>query len=380
MLIGSATYQSTELLDLPAVKNNLQDLRAILTDPAAGGLLPQRCTVVADSSDPRAVYHALRQAAAAAEDLLLVYFAGHGCMSPRNDLFLALPGTGLDELAFTAFPYEQLRHVLSESSAAVRAVILDCCFSGNAIPTMGEDGPAASGQFLIEGTYVLTSTPANVQALAPPGERHTAFTGELIQLLSTGVAGGPKLLTFAETYRQLLHATSRRGLPQPRRQGIDNADQLALAQNVAFRRDTEDGPGIETSGSEDAEPSAGPARLTKQRLRKQRVRNRSTEFQLYSIVAALLVIGFTLLLLVNLLTYVPGFAGALHLGTTLDNSAKVTAVIVGCGLLGLGSALIRRPWPVWATVPFVLFGAVAGGLIVGVVATVVWVGVALALS
>lgn len=239
VLIGSATYASSELPELPAVSRNLEDLRVILTDPAATGLRPDRCTVIAHPVDPISVYRALRRAAAEAEDMLLVYFAGHGCISPRNELYLGLHGTELDELAFSALPYEQLRYALNGSPAAVRAVILDCCFSGNAIPTMAGNGPTGSGELAIEGTYVLTATPSNTAALAPAGEPHTAFTGELIRLLNTGVPNGSKLLTFAETYRQLLQAAKIRGIPQPRQLGIDTADQLALSQNLAVQ-DVED--------------------------------------------------------------------------------------------------------------------------------------------
>lgn len=59
------------------------------------------------------------------------------------------------------------------------------------------------GQLGIAGTYTLTSAPANAVALAPAGATYTAFTGELLQLLRTGVPGGPELLTLNEIYRRL---------------------------------------------------------------------------------------------------------------------------------------------------------------------------------
>ena len=56
------------------------------------------------------------------------------------------------------------------------------------------------------GTYLLTATAANAVALAPPGERYTAFTGALLGLLNTGIPDGPELLTFAQIYPRLLRA------------------------------------------------------------------------------------------------------------------------------------------------------------------------------
>jgi hypothetical protein len=64
-------------------------------------------------------------------------------------------------------------------------VVLDCCFSGKAAGVLGA----------LEG-YVLTSAAREELALAPSGARHTAFTGELIGLLTRGDLDGPPLLTL----------------------------------------------------------------------------------------------------------------------------------------------------------------------------------------
>ncbi|MPY64972.1 caspase, EACC1-associated type, partial [Streptomyces spongiae] len=128
ILIGTSRYESSDLADLPAVRNNLDDLAAILTDPAIGWLPPRQCTVIVDPPDPRTLYRTLRQRAQAAEDTLLVYFAGHGQTGPRNDLFLALAATELDELKVSALAFDLLRDVLADCPATNRVLILDCCF------------------------------------------------------------------------------------------------------------------------------------------------------------------------------------------------------------------------------------------------------------
>jgi len=56
------------------------------------------------------------------------------------------------------------------------------------------------GQVGIEGTYTLTATAANAVALAPLGDRYTAFTGALLGLLTKGIPDGPELLTFDQIY------------------------------------------------------------------------------------------------------------------------------------------------------------------------------------
>jgi hypothetical protein len=233
VLIGTSTYHFPELADLPAVHRNLGALAGVLTDQALGWLPAERCIVLSDPTDVRVVYRTLRQYAAIAEDTLLVYFAGHGRTGPRNELYLGLTDTNPDELRVSALPFDLIREVLSDSPATNRVLILDCCFSGRAIQDMSGPDEAILGQIGIEGTYTLTSAPANVVALAPIGAEYTAFTGELITLLRTGIPNGPELLTFATLYPQLLYTMTILGLPLPRQRGTGTVDQLALTRNPA---------------------------------------------------------------------------------------------------------------------------------------------------
>jgi len=232
VLIGASTY--SHLADLPAVRNNLSGFRDVLIAPELGGLPADNCTIVAEPAEPRDLYRTLRQQAEAAEDTLLVYFAGHGRTGRRNELFLCLPDTDPDDLWFTALGYERLREAVADSRATKKVVILDCCFSGRALADQAGDEETILGQVGIEGTYLLTATPRNAVALAPPGEPYTAFTGTLLGLLNEGISGGPELLTFGQIYPSLLHALTSRQLPRPRQQGSDTIAHLALTRNLAY--------------------------------------------------------------------------------------------------------------------------------------------------
>ena len=232
VLIGSSTYRRLE--DLPAVRNNLTGFRDVLVAPALGGLPADNCTIVAEPAQPVDVYRTLRQHAAAAEDTLMVYFAGHGRTRSRNELFLCLPNTDPDELAYSALPYDELRRVVADSRATKKVVILDCCFSGRALADQAGDEETILGQVGIEGTYLLTATAANAVALAPPGEPYTAFTGTLLGLLTKGIPDGPQLLTFAQIYPRLQYTLTSRQLPRPRQQGSDTIAHLALTRNLAY--------------------------------------------------------------------------------------------------------------------------------------------------
>ncbi|WP_326562240.1 caspase family protein [Micromonospora sp. NBC_01796] len=238
-LIGTATYQSDQLPDLPAVRNNLTDLRATLTAPLLGGFAPDRCVMLADPPDPVSLYNMLLDHAANTEDTLLVYFAGHGRTAPRGKLYLGLTNTGETNLPVSGFDYELLRDLVMDSKAVNKVVVLDCCFSGRAIQGMSGAGAATAEQLEIEGTYVLTATAANAQALAPPGAHHTSFTGELLHVLGSGVPDAGELLSLDAVFKQLRHNVRQRGLPVPEQRFGGMTHQLALTRNAAAARTAE---------------------------------------------------------------------------------------------------------------------------------------------
>jgi hypothetical protein len=248
VLIGTSTYQSPELPNLPAVRNNLLGLVAALTDPAVSGFDRAKCTVVADSGALRTAYRTLRDHARRAEDTLLVYFAGHGFVGAlRHELYLALPDTDPDELQVSALPFEVIREVLRDCPATNRVLILDCCFSGLAVRDhMTSPTAMVLGQVDVSGTYTLASTSTNATAVAPSGATYTAFTGELLTLLREGIPDGPELLTLGTIYPRLRLALTAKGLPAPTQRGTDTADLLALARNPVGRPTpaSADGPDI----------------------------------------------------------------------------------------------------------------------------------------
>lgn len=244
VLIGTSRYADDALPDLPVAGRSITDLAEVLTDPAHG-LVPQmHCAVLADEADIRRIGHHLRSAARQAEDLLLVYYIGHGLVGgKRHDLYLALPDSEWAEPEFSSLEYDKLRSTVLDSPAATKVIVLDCCFSGRVVSdTMADPVSQVSEQVGVDGTYVLTSAQRDKVALILQGEDHTAFTGRLLRLLREGVAGGPEFLTIDDLYRRLLAMMKAEGLTLPQKRGTDTADLLAIARNRAYRAPTEPQP------------------------------------------------------------------------------------------------------------------------------------------
>ncbi|WP_455430757.1 caspase, EACC1-associated type [Phytohabitans flavus] len=241
VLMGVAEYAS--LHALPAVRNNLVGLGQALTRPQVWGLPESNLTVLGEvelkkAGEPaRFVIDRLTAVAGQAEDALVVYYAGHGLPDEdgESDLYLALPTSVARQASYTALPFEQVRRAVRRSKARRKLVIIDCCYSGMA----HQRAMAASdlgARFAIADTCVLTATTATRQALAPEGERYTAFTGELIRLLSTGLEDGPSVLDVGTLYAHLRQALIAKSLPEPDMRDRGLGARIAIARNLARQR------------------------------------------------------------------------------------------------------------------------------------------------
>ncbi|MFD8382566.1 caspase domain-containing protein [Streptomyces sp. NPDC059679] len=230
VLIGTRSYTvESGLAELPGVTGNVIQLGRLLT--TLTGLPADHCRSLLDRTEDREVCQEVRKAAREADDLLLVYFAGHGLIDPEtNELFLALSGSNPDEPLYTAVRFSEIREAVAASRARNRVIILDCCYSGRAIvDTMGTDAAAiAFGQTETSGAYTLTATSANLPAIARAGERHTVFTGKLLELLQEGIADAGPHLTLDRVYDELRRTLA----PRPRRQGTDSVGELGLVRNA----------------------------------------------------------------------------------------------------------------------------------------------------
>ncbi|MFD8542554.1 caspase domain-containing protein [Streptomyces sp. NPDC059649] len=230
MLIGTSRFSSAELPDMPAVEANLRALKAALTHPAHGLLGPEHCRVVSDPADQASVGAALSWAVREADDLLLVYYAGHGVLDDDGLLHLGLRHTDIDQAGFSAVPIELVKRNVSDARAAYRVLLLDCCFSGRAISAMSSPAGLALGQLEMAGTYLLTASTKTTPAHAPQGAAHTAFTGALLTALAR-----PAPLTLDEVHAQVDRELHARGLPRPQRRAAGNAGALALVRGWSER-------------------------------------------------------------------------------------------------------------------------------------------------
>ncbi|MEU6411502.1 caspase family protein [Microbispora sp. NPDC046933] len=224
------------------------------------GLDPGALTTVLDPAGPVEFGNALVEAAAQATSTLMVYYLGHGLLDADNELHLATYATvdltkGIAE--HQALPYSTLRKTLVRCAAPVIVVVIDCCFSGRAAtPATGDTGKRLLDA-TPQGTFLLAATTRDALAWAPTGQRHTAFTGALIDLLTAGDPTAPRALTLDDVYRCLARTLHERGFPAPRRQATDHGDWQPIALNPAHPVPATTGTAAGTADSEAAAERQG---------------------------------------------------------------------------------------------------------------------------
>lgn len=238
VLIGTSTYAPTSGFEnLPAVAGNLIAFERFLRERT--GL--ENVSVVDDPAGPNSFRDALHRAAEDATDMLLFYFSGHGVALPDNDLGLTHTGSSADQPEWNTVPYKLVRQELRRSSAQVKIVILDCCHSSQAFGAGtlagGEDNVALRDVAVVEGSYVLTATNRKTRfASARDVGGRTAFTGTLLDVLTSGIDSPERYLAMETVFPVVRTRLQAAGLPRPEASGRNTAAALALTSN-AFRAD-----------------------------------------------------------------------------------------------------------------------------------------------
>ncbi len=126
---------------------------------------------------------------AEADDLLLLYYSGHGKPNKSGLLHLTTLDTVIAELETSAIPINRVYDILGTGKARKVVILLDCCYSGAA----GQGFKGAVDDQLQQlnnarGTYLVTSSTELQVSHESAAEGLSLFTKHLIAGLETGEA------------------------------------------------------------------------------------------------------------------------------------------------------------------------------------------------
>jgi WD40 repeat protein len=248
VLIGSSVYDDSTLPPILKIRDNIPDLARLFRDQAVIGVESDKVVEVLDPPERDDAIKAVIKAANEATDTLVVYYAGHGMIGAWTpSLYLAVkktPRNAPDELGISSV---SLLDIIRRSPALKRILILDCCFSGRIVTSfMGPKEEIGVRKFLanfveksfsLEGGYILAASGPHELATFLYDEKHTDFTGALINILEKGVPGGPEYFTTNFIYEHISSASrALPGMPNPVQLIINRGGDIVVALNRLSQR------------------------------------------------------------------------------------------------------------------------------------------------
>jgi hypothetical protein len=196
LVIGNSEYDDASLARLITPSEDVNDLASLLKSPDIGGF-DEVLTLVNEAATTvrKAVARLFKEKSP--DDLLLLYFSGHGVLDDQGHLYLAVKDTERDLLSGTAIPANFITGEMDRSRSKRQVLVFDCCHSGAfARGSKGVVGASVGTASVFEGTgygrVVLTATDATQYAWE--GDQiigqadNSVFTHFMIQGLQTGEA------------------------------------------------------------------------------------------------------------------------------------------------------------------------------------------------
>ncbi len=247
LVIGASQYEDPTLAQLKAPETDVRALAALLGDAAIGQFDEVRTILdEAEAATRRAI--ASFYAQSRSDDLLLLYFSGHGILDDQGRLYLAVRDTLHELPQGTALSAAFITDGMDTSRSRRQVLILDCCHSGAfARGARAATGARAITQATFEGIgygrAVITATDATQYAWEGEAVRgsaeHSVFTAHLIEGLRTGAADGDGdgEITLDElydyVYTQVVKQTPRQ---TPRKWSYNQEGTLLIARTTPAPR------------------------------------------------------------------------------------------------------------------------------------------------
>jgi tetratricopeptide (TPR) repeat protein len=191
LLIGVSEYEPG-LNPLPAAVKDIEALRRVLQDPEMGGFDQVKTLANPDRQAMESEIEMLFDGRAK-DDLVLLFFSGHGIKDDASTLYFASRNTRKnakgDLIRSTAVETRFVHNIMNNSRAKRQAIILDCCFSGAFDPAFQskDDGSVdLQTQLGAEGRVVLTSSSSMEYSFEQQGSDLSIYTRYLVEGIETG--------------------------------------------------------------------------------------------------------------------------------------------------------------------------------------------------
>jgi Caspase domain len=242
LIIGNSQYEDTGLARLAAPDVDVTALAEVLQTPGIGAfdeVTPLLNEGLATVRKAIARFFDAKHR----DDLLLLYFSGHGVRDEQGHLYLAVRDTERAVLAGTAIEASYVTTRMDRSASKRLVLVLDCCHSGAfGVGSKAAQGAAVGTATAFEGTgrgrVVLTATDSTQYAWE--GDQvigdveNSLFTHYLIEGLRSGAADRDEdgQITIDELYDYVYdHVLNETPKQTPGKWAFGQQGEIVIAQN-----------------------------------------------------------------------------------------------------------------------------------------------------
>lgn len=191
LLIGVNEY-GEGVPSLSAPLNDVAAMQRVLQNPKLGGFNQVKQLLNPNLIEMRKAIHELfSESEAQKDDLLLLFFSGHGMTDDKGNLYLANQDTAKRNFKATAVETSFIQEQLNSCKAKRQVVILDACFSGayaNGWRAKSIDLDITQQLLGSEGSVVLTSSSSTQKSFEEKGSTLSLYTQYLVEGIETGAA------------------------------------------------------------------------------------------------------------------------------------------------------------------------------------------------
>ena len=245
LIIGNDRYDDPKLAQLKTPAADSQALARILGDASIGSF--DEVMPLINQSETK-VRRAISQflAGKKPDDLVLLYFSGHGVLDDRGRLYLALKDTLVSLLKATSIPSSFIADEMDSCRSRRQILVLDCCHSGAfARGTKGEQKAITENTFEGSGFGRVVLTASDSTQYALEGDQVikqsdlSLFTHFLLEGLKTGEAdmnhdGQVSLDEWYDyTYTRIIAETPRQ---VPHKWSYHQQGDLVIARNPFLKK------------------------------------------------------------------------------------------------------------------------------------------------
>jgi len=245
LIIGNNKYHDPKLAQLKTPAADSQALARVLDDKTIGSF--DEVTPLINQTETR-----IRRAISTfltnkkPDDLVLLYFSGHGILDDRGRLYLALKDTQVNLLKATSIPSSFIADEMDSCRSKRQILVLDCCHSGAfGRGTKGEQKAVTETTFEGSGFGRVVLTASDSTQYALEGDQVikqtelSLFTHFLLEGLKTGEAdtnndGHISLDEWYDyTYTKVISETPRQ---VPHKWSYNQQGDLIIAKNPYVKK------------------------------------------------------------------------------------------------------------------------------------------------